>query len=290
MTDTLSPELLFNLFRRRGLAPRKSLGQHFLVDGSILNRLAEATQADAKTLVVEIGPGPATLTTLLARRAGAVVAVERDERLRDFHERAFGADPRVEFRYEDALRVDLQAIARERMESRDLAGAVLAGNLPFQITSPLLFNQTGPDRPWRRMVLTVQREVADRVTAPPDCADYGILTVKLSYWWRAVDRFEIAAGRFHPPPKVDASALVLEPTPTVGRPSDGEWPSLSRFIDLAFNQRRKKLYNSPAAAAAPDGKERTREALREIGKSPDARAEALSPGELRRVHELLKES
>ena len=101
----------------------------------------------------------------------------------------------------------------------------------------------------------VQSEVADRITAKENCKSYGILTVKLKYWWRVVDRFEVAAKLFRPPPKVDAAVLVFEPTEPESRPSADLWPELSRLIDLAFNQRRKKLYNSPAASFQPAGRE-----------------------------------
>ncbi|MCL5270352.1 MAG: 16S rRNA (adenine(1518)-N(6)/adenine(1519)-N(6))-dimethyltransferase RsmA, partial [bacterium] len=237
-----------------------------------------------RTIAVEIGPGPGTLTAELARRAGGVLAVEFDTRLRPLHQDAFGTHPEVQFLYGDALRVDLAAAARDAMTARGLHETVLAGNLPFQITSPLLFGQTGPGVPWRRMTLMVQKEVADRICAGPHTKDYGILTVKLAYWWRVAERFEVGAELFFPRPKVDAAVLVFEPIAAADRPAPGDWPALSAFVDAAFAQRRKMLVNSLAARWPPfPGKTAFAAATARLAVPPQCRAEDLTPDQLRRL-------
>ncbi len=280
-----SPSFLLSSLRQGGYRASKSLGQHFLADEHLLSKIAEATKTDDQTLVVEIGAGPATLTTMLARRAGGVLAVELDKKLQPFHERIFGATDRVRFVYEDALKLDLWELAREHAEKWNLPNMVLAGNIPFQITSPLLFGQCGPDQPWSRMVLMVQREVADRIAAGPHNRRYGVLTVKLAYWWRVAGRFEVPAESFRPSPKVNASVLILDPGNPAQSPSGELWPDLSKMIDCSFSQRRKKLYNSLSASwNLSPGKEAIRSALEEIGVNPDARAENLSPLEFQKLH------
>lgn len=285
--------------RRHGHVTRKGLGQNFLIRESVLRRIVDLVEPDPQTLALEIGPGPATLTTLLAQSCGGVLAVERDESLRPFHAELFAPpahasdstretdpvappDPRVEILYADALRVDLARLARERAAAWSLSRLVLAGNLPFQITSPLLFGQCAPGVPWERIVVMVQREVADRIAASPRSKDYGILTVKLAFWWEIRGMFGVPADAFRPRPKVDAAVLRLMPLPPADLPPADEWPRLSKFIDLAFQQRRKRLYNSPAAAwLGEGGRDRLRDGLVSLGLNPDARPEDLPPAAFR---------
>lgn len=272
----------------KGIHQSRRLGQHFLVDEGLLGRIADDVGAGPDSHVVEIGAGPGYLTTHLAARAGAVTAIELDERLKSIHMDAFGTAQSVQFVYGDAMRIELAVIARERAAELNLPRMQLTGNLPFQITSPLLFDQCGPDRPWSRMVFMVQREVADRIMSPPGKKDYGVLSVKLAMWWRATRLMEVPAGRFSPPPEVDATVLSFERLPTAEQPSAEAWPALSRLIDAGFNQRRKKMVNSLAARIGePDMKERATAALAKIGRDENTRAEMLSPGEFRRLfHEL----
>ena len=273
-----SPALLLHRLHADGHRISKGLGQHFLADETLLARIADASGADSQSLVLEIGPGPATLTALLAERAGGVVAVEFDKRLEAFHRKVFISNQQIEILYDDALRVDLWQIARSRAERWGLNRMILAGNLPFQITSPLLFDQAQPSHPWARMTLMVQQEVADRITAKPGTKEYGILTVKLAYWWKVTERFNVPASAFTPPPKVAASTLLFEPIGATDSPDSAIWPGLSKFIDASFNQRRKKLYNGLAERwkGAPE-KSVIRAALSQLNLNPDARAENLSP-------------
>lgn len=285
MSESMEPRLLLARLKAAEISANKRLGQHFLLDEEILGRIAAATQAGEETLVAEIGPGPAMLTTLLAGQAGGLIGVERDERFRPIHADIFRGMERTRFVYDDALKVDLWELARDAAAEWGLSRLVLAGNIPFQITSPLLFGQIGPDQPWERMVLMIQREVADRIVAGPRTREYGILSVKLAYWWRVAERFEVPAAKFSPRPKVDASVLVFTPTGAQERPEVSVWPGLSYFIDRAFNQRRKKLYNSPAfAAGGAEGKAALRGMLEALGLNPDARPEELSPGDFGRLY------
>lgn len=280
MSEYPSPELLLQLLRQSGHRTVKSLGQHFMTDPAVLSAVVEALELDDRTLAVEIGPGPCTLTTGLAPEAGGVVAIERDRRLEGFHSRLFGGNDRVRFVYEDALRVDFPDLVKESREAWGLTSAVLTGNLPYQITSPLLFGQIGPNPAWRRMVLMIQKEVADRILAGPHSREYGILTVKLAYWWQPTRIMDVPARKFTPPPKVDGTVIAFEPLPGEAPVVEPEWADLSKFVDLAFNQRRKKLYNSPAATSF--GKEapaRMRAALEAMDVNPNVRAEDLSPEE-----------
>ncbi|MEN6626906.1 MAG: 16S rRNA (adenine(1518)-N(6)/adenine(1519)-N(6))-dimethyltransferase RsmA [Candidatus Sumerlaeia bacterium] len=275
----------------KGIHQTRRLGQHFLIDEQLLGRIADDVQAGPDSHVVEIGAGPGYLTTNLAARAGAVTAIELDERLKPIHADAFGTALSVQFVYGDAMRINLVEIARERAAELNLTRMQLTGNLPFQITSPLLFDQCGPGLPWSRMVFMVQREVADRIVSPPGRKDYGVLSVKLAMWWRASRLMEVPARRFSPPPEVDATVVSFEPVAAEEQPTAEEWPGLSKFIDAAFNQRRKKMVNSLAARlGVPGMKELATAALEKIGHDENTRAEMLRPEEFRRMFRILRES
>lgn len=289
MTNLPSYDFLMLQLKLKGIWQRRSLGQHFLTDPEMLRHIAESADAGPQALAVEIGPGPGTLTTELAARAGGVLAVEFDTRLRELHGDAFKLADNVEFHYADALKVDLQAEAAGRMRRSGLTEAVLTGNLPFQITSPLLFGQCGPGVLWKGITVMIQREVADRICALPGNRDYGILTVKLAYWWSVVERFEAPAWMFFPRPKVDASVLAFKPQADADlRVTPEEWPGLSDLIDAAFSQRRKMLLNSLAARwRLFPGKEAALAALEALGVSPQARAENLSPFDFLKLYRLV---
>lgn len=289
MAPLPTSEFLHLQLKLKRLWQRRSLGQHFLFDEEILGRVAELTRAGERTLAIEIGPGAGTLTAQLAAQAGQIVAVEFDPRLQPIHEDAFGSFEQIEFVYADALRLDLAALAREKA-APGIEDFVLTGNIPYQITSPLLFGECGHDRPWRRMVFMVQKEVADRIASPPGRKAYGILTVKLAYWWEVVERFEVSARHFHPRPKVDSAVLALSPRPAETLPSADEWMGLSAFVDAAFGQRRKKLVNSLAGRwGAFPGKQAAETVLKTMDLPVDIRAEALSPSQLRELHRRLGE-
>lgn len=279
---------LLSLYRHSGPQTSHRLGQNFLTDEDLLARIADATFSDAKTLAIEIGPGPATLTALLAERAGAVVAIEFDRRQEEYHRKIFSTDPNVEFLYQDALRTNLHALADEQCAKRNLSRRIITGNLPFQITSPLLFDQCGPGRSWDRMVFMVQKEVADRITARPNGKDYGILTIKLGFWWSIAERFEVPAAKFRPQPKVDAAVLVFEPIPAELHPSLDIWPGLSRFVDAAFNQRRKKLYNSLSERWRGASRDVIQAAMAATNLDANARAENLSIADFVRLFSTLE--
>lgn len=248
--------------------PRKRFGQHFLRDRAVLARIADALELTGAESVVEIGPGRGALTDLLAPRARRLVAVEIDRDLAAHLRDRYAADPHVEIVEADVLRVSLG----------DLAGPdfVLAGNVPYYITTPILFHALAAPRPSRAVYL-VQREVADRLTAAPGSKEYGALGVNV----QAVARTELIArvppGAFVPPPKVDSAVVRVIPRPDpVVTPSEER--RFRRFVQAAFALRRKQLRRVVRTVAGLDV-ESAEAALARAGVDPDARPEVLSPAE-----------
>ena len=243
--------------------PKRRLGQHFLSDRQLLARIADALGAGPADTVLEIGPGPGALTAVLAERAGRLVAIEKDRDLVPSLRARFPAAVIVEA---DALKADWHALAGPRF--------LVAGNIPYNITSPLLDKALEPPRP-ERIVFLVQKEVADRVTAVAGKSAYGALSVGVQSVAAAERLFVIPAGAFRPRPKVDSAVLRLLPLaePLV---TASEQPGFRRLVVGLFGFRRKQLLRGLRELTGWDAA-RVGAALAVAGIVSEARPETLSP-------------
>jgi 16S rRNA (adenine1518-N6/adenine1519-N6)-dimethyltransferase len=247
------------LLRRLGLKPKKAWGQNFLLYPHQARRITAALALAGQETVVEIGPGLGALTVFLAQDARRVVALERDPALAQFlREELFAGDPRVEILCQDALTFDFQGLSRE--VAQPLA---LAGNLPYQITSPLLFKLMEEKAALGRAALMMQQEVGDRVCAPPGVKDYGVLSVLIQYHFTVDRLFSLGPGNFFPAPQVES--VVLRLTPGTLQPPAGNPALLSRVVKAAFAHRRKTLNNTLVSRAGEFGL--TPDAIRRILKA-----------------------
>jgi 16S rRNA (adenine1518-N6/adenine1519-N6)-dimethyltransferase len=256
--------------RARGAFPptRKSLGQHFLNDRRVLGRIADALQLQGGETVVEIGPGRGALTDILAERAGRLIAVEVDRALAAMLRERYARRSNVLIAEADVLEVSLGELA---------AGPfVLVGNVPYYITTPILFHALEAPRA-ERAVYLVQREVADRLTAVPGSKAYGALTVNVAAVARAETLFRVPAGAFSPPPKVESAVVRITPleAPLV---EPGEEEPLRKLVQGAFGMRRKQMrrvIRTLRALSAEDADS----LLAAVGIDPEARPETLSVGQ-----------
>jgi 16S rRNA (adenine1518-N6/adenine1519-N6)-dimethyltransferase len=253
--------------RARGALPptRKSLGQHFLTDKRILNRIADALHLQGGETVVEIGPGRGALTDILAERAGRLIAVEVDRALAALLRERYARRGNVLIAEADVLEVSLGELA---------AGPyVLVGNVPYYITTPILFHALQPPRA-ERAVYLVQREVAERLSARPGTKEYGALTVNVAAVARADTLFNVPAGAFSPPPKVESAVVRITPlaTPLV---SPAEERPLRLLVQGAFGMRRKQMRRVIRTLRSLDA-EAADAMLLAAGIAPEARPETLS--------------
>ncbi|MEO7455812.1 MAG: 16S rRNA (adenine(1518)-N(6)/adenine(1519)-N(6))-dimethyltransferase RsmA [Gemmatimonadaceae bacterium] len=251
---------------------RKSLGQHFLTDRRILGRIADALKLQGTETVVEIGPGRGALTDLLVDRVGRLIAIEYDRALAEVLRQKYAKRGNVIIAEADVLEVSLGELA---------AGPyVLVGNVPYYITTPILFHALVPPRA-ERAVYLVQKEVADRLAAAPGSKEYGALTVNIAAYAKAETLFKVPAGAFSPPPKVESAVVRVTPLETALVSPDEERP-FRLLVQGAFGMRRKQMRRVMRSLWSL-GPEESDALLVSCDIDPQARPETLSPQQFARL-------
>ncbi len=250
----------------------KALGQHFLIDRSILRKILSIINPQKDELVIEIGAGKGALTFPLADRAGKVVAIEKDSALIPFLKE--GGKENLVLLEQDVLEVDFRGLAAGEPAYR---GRVkLAGNLPYFISSPLLFKILQDKELFSTCVFLLQKEVAQRLSAAPGSKAFAPVSILYQLYFDVRLRLTIAPGAFSPPPKVQSALVSLEKRPApLYAVADEEL--FRRFLRAAFAQRRKTLANNLKSWPHRSGP--IQEALQLLGLKETVRAEELSIGQ-----------
>jgi len=221
---------------------RQRLGQHFLLQGSTLERIARAACPEREPLVIEMGPGRGALTARLLERADRVIAIEIDIELVQLLRDKFRGEPRLTLIHADALETDLG----------QWGDAAVAGNLPYYAATPIIEKTLVLGARLRRAVFLVQKEVAARLTAKPGTRDYGYLSVKTQFLADVKALFDVRPSAFRPPPKVDSTLVRLEPHDRAAELGIADPVQFLGFASLCFRQKRKTLRNNLAAAYGKD--------------------------------------
>jgi len=243
---------------------RKRFGQHFLHDRGVLERIVSEFAPQADEALLEIGPGRGALTEKLLGRTRTLDAVEIDRDLAVLLRNRFGQFPGFELHQHDALKFDLAALAMRR--GRRLR---VIGNLPYNISTPLLFHVAAAHEHIEDLTVMLQKEVIDRIVAAPDTGEYGRLTVMLAPWFEARHLFDVGPGAFTPPPRVWSAVARL----TVRRePAFAVPRAYARTVSAAFSQRRKTLRNALRTLLDID-------AIVAAGIDPSLRPEVLTPAQ-----------
>jgi 16S rRNA (adenine1518-N6/adenine1519-N6)-dimethyltransferase len=268
----VDPAAVRRILRDAGLREHHGLSQHFLADVAVLEAILAEADPGTGARVVEIGPGLGILTEALLDAGASVVAIEVDRGLAAFlRERLAGpiAAGRLALVEADALDLDLDGVAAPPYD--------VVANLPYHITSPILHRFLGASPRPRRLVLMLQREVAERIAAPAGAMSY--LSVFVQYHARVRIAFRVPPSAFEPAPAVESAVAVLEPYPDDDRPLDptGE-EALWRLVQAAFRERRKMLHNV-LARQLPIGPDRVAAALDGAGIDPARRPQTVAVGE-----------
>lgn len=254
----------------RGAPPvLKRFGQHFLHDQTVLEAIADAVAPLPGEAVVEIGPGRGALTDILAERKNRLIAIEIDRALSEVLRKRYSSNENVAIIEQDVLKVDLASLAGGPF--------VVVGNVPYYITTPILFHVMKPPYP-RQAVFLVQREVAERIVSPPGSKSYGALSANVQAVASAEIVRHVGPGSFKPPPKVDSAVIRVVPRSDPIITID-EVNTYRGFVQALFGMRRKQIGNSLRSASQLSA-EAAGNVLAGLGMDPTSRAESLSPGEL----------
>jgi 16S rRNA (adenine1518-N6/adenine1519-N6)-dimethyltransferase len=251
------------------IVARKRFGQHFLHDAAVIRRIVDAIDPQPHDRMVEIGPGRGALTWPLLARLNQLTALELDRDLAQ----AVAADPRAQSKLRlitgDALRFDFAALCNDGPRLR------IVGNLPYNISTPLIFHLLEQRAAVGDLHVMLQKEVVDRMTASAGSKEYGRLTVMLAAYCRVARLFDIGPGAFQPAPKVWSSLVRIVPCAEPRFPI-GSHAALSAVVGAAFGQRRKTLRNGLRALLSSD-------AIAATGIDPRCRAETLAPEQFGRL-------
>lgn len=284
MNPLTSPRYLKELLSRHGFNFSRSLGQNFLIDENILQKIIKGAAVTREDVILEIGPGVGTLTAALAGQAERVVAVEIDRSLLPILEETLGDFDNVKVIHGDILKLDLDLLLRDALGGRPFK---IVANLPYYITTPIIMRFLEEERPYTSITVMIQKEVAERMAAGPGSKDYGALSVAVQFYTRPRLIGRVPSGVFMPPPKVDSMIITLERR---SRPAV-EVKSTAMFfkvVKAVFAQRRKTLLNTlSAAGVSPLGKAALGERLSGIGIDPVRRGETLTLEELAAISNLI---
>lgn len=243
--------------------PKKHFGQHFLHERGVIERIVAAIAPRPDDRMVEIGPGEGALTLPLLKAAGHLTAIELDtDLIEPLRVRAANIG-KLEIIHADVLKVDLTALAK--------GGKLrLAGNLPYYVSSPILFHCLAHAGAITDMHFMLQKEVVDRMASAPGSKIYGRLSVMLQLVCKVEPLLRVAPGAFRPPPKVESAVVRLTPLPQAQCPDPALSGKIDAVVRAAFNQRRKTLSNALRVLLDAD-------AIRAAGVDPRARAEDIAP-------------
>lgn len=268
-------------FSRCGARPRKRLGQHFLTQPNTAEKIVREAELEKSDVVVEIGPGLGALTRFVVGGIRSLHLVELDRELAQHLDATLNSSGvSAEVHCSDAM--DFDFLSLSRFEETPL---VVLGNLPYNISSPLVFRLLESSMAVKRAVFMVQREVGERFAAPPGSKDYGVLSVLLGIYARVTKLFSVGPDQFYPPPKVESIVVRMDFPPELAC-LDPPFDYMRRFVSVAFQQRRKTLHNSLRCLAGD--MDLLDSAFESADIDPRRRPETLAPADFLRLGATLR--
>ena len=252
----------------------KSLGQNFLTDESVLTDIVEGAEVNNEDLVIEIGPGVGSLTAKLLCKAKRVVSIELDNDLIPILETELGQEPNFTLIHNDALKVDFNEIIGEEKSVK------LVANLPYYVTTPIIARLLKEDYKFKSLTIMIQKEVAERIDAEPNCKEYGALSLMVQYYCNTKIIRRVPPSCFIPRPKVDSIVIRLDKL-TQPRVNVKDEKLMFDIIRNSFNMRRKTLWNGVKFLGLP--KESLENAFEKASIDPKRRGETLTLEEFARL-------
>jgi 16S rRNA (adenine1518-N6/adenine1519-N6)-dimethyltransferase len=285
--DIATPGRTREILEKYGFSFKKSLGQNFLIDTNILRKIVDFAELSEETGAIEIGPGIGALTEQLARRAKKVVAFEIDKRLLPILADTLSPYGNVRIIHQDVLKADIHRVIAE--EFTDVADIMVVANLPYYVTTPIIMKLLTDRLPIRGIVVMLQKEVADRISAKPGTKDYGSLSIAIQYYTEAETVMTVPRTVFIPQPNVDSAVIRLKKRQHPPVDVEDE-PFFFQVVRASFAQRRKTILNN-LVNNLPNGKamkEQIERVLTETDIDPRRRGETLTMEEFAALSNALR--
>jgi 16S rRNA (adenine1518-N6/adenine1519-N6)-dimethyltransferase len=277
-----SPREVMSQLERYGLKPQQSRGQNFLIDGNVVQKIVAALDVARGEAVVEVGPGVGALTQALAGREARIVALELDRGLVRLIQDLMQPFAAVKILQGDALQADWRSLCLHYFGAGVVAK--LVSNLPYNISSPFMYTLLKQNFPFSRAVLMFQKEVAERIVAPPGDSNYGALSVLSQYYTAGEFLFKVSPNVFWPRPGVESGVLLFTPREKVL--DEGQEAFFWKTVQGSFQQRRKTLLNSLSRVFSIP-KEKAAGLLEEALIKPSARPETLSVSQFAKLSRII---
>ncbi|MDD4801369.1 MAG: 16S rRNA (adenine(1518)-N(6)/adenine(1519)-N(6))-dimethyltransferase RsmA [Syntrophomonas sp.] len=274
MLDRATPSVTKKLMKKYNLFPKKRLGQNFLLDRNVLIKIADSCGIASHEYVVEIGPGLGGLTQELSARSRGVLAIEIDTSLEPALMELASENNNVTFLFQDVLKVNIEAELRRAFKLEQMVPYQVCANIPYNITTPIIFQLLEECPNMQAATLLMQKEVGDRILAAPGNKEYGRLTLSTAYYADVKHIMNVSRNCFYPQPEVDSSVLRLIPNKIKRYPVKNE-EIFRKLLLVAFQKRRKTILNI-TSGFFNISKEETRNILTEIGLKEELRPENLS--------------
>ena len=271
--DVATPNRTKEILNKYKFSFKKSLGQNFLIDTNILRKIVDSAEITEQSGIIEVGPGIGALTEQIAKKAEKVLAFEIDQRLLPILKETLAPYPHVSIKHQDVLKANIkEEIAAHFTEGQDIA---VIANLPYYVTTPILLKLIEEDLPVRTIVVMIQKEVAERISAKPGTKSYGSLSIAVQYYTIAETLFTVPKTVFVPQPNVDSAILRLtmreEPAVHVEDES-----FFFQVVQASFKQRRKTILNNLSQAFPELEKQALQDLLVDSDIDPKRRGETLS--------------
>lgn len=274
------------LMKKYGITANKKLGQNFLIDETVIDTIANASEICKDDLAIEIGPGLGTLTDKLLQKAGKVIAIELDERMIKILKERFFMYDYFEIINEDVLKVDLKELIRKNKEELGLKNAKIVANLPYYITTPIIMKLLEEKLDIESITVMIQKEVADRLTAIPGEKDSGAITYTVYYYATSEEVLTVPNNSFIPEPEVESEVITLH----LRKEAPIKVADETKFfmlIKAAFMQRRKTFLNAISNSELNISKENMEQILKELNIDTKIRGEALTIEQFAKIAEKL---
>ncbi|MEM5590659.1 16S rRNA (adenine(1518)-N(6)/adenine(1519)-N(6))-dimethyltransferase [Niallia circulans] len=287
--DIATPARTRAILDKYGFSFKKSLGQNFLIDTNILRNIVDHAQLTEESGAIEVGPGIGALTEQLAKRSKKVVAYEIDQRLLPILKETLEPYPHAKIIHQDILKANVKEILDT--EFKDIKDIMLVANLPYYVTTPIIMKILEEKLPLRGIVVMLQKEVAERISAKPGTKEYGSLSIAIQYYTKPEVVMIVPKTVFVPQPNVDSAVirLTIRETPSVVVKNEAFFFQVTR---ASFAQRRKTILNN-LSSQLEGGKEKKAEiiaALEQAGIEPSRRGESLSIEEFAKLSDILYET